>query len=60
MTIKLTKRPDDQITRCLFQQMNENEEWETYLNVGEYPLSELKQILVAMCSFYLKENSTDE
>lgn len=47
----ITKRPDDQPTRCLFQTKDKNDEWKTYLSIGEYPLEELKQILVFLCTF---------
>lgn len=61
MTIEITKRPNDQPTKCLFQKINDNGEWETYLTVGEYPLSELKKVLIGLCNFFNdEENSTDE
>ena len=57
--MKIEKREDDQPTRCLFQKKNDAGEWKTYLTVGEYPLIEMKRVLVGLCSFKL-ENSTDE
>lgn len=60
MTIEITERLDDQPTRCLFQKLNTKKEWETYLTVGEYPLCDLRKILVAICQWDKKESSIDE
>ncbi len=60
MNIKIDLRPNNQPTKCLFQKMNDNGNWETYLTVGEYPLCDLKKVLIALCEWNVKENSTDE
>ncbi len=45
--IKINKRPEDQETRCLFQRLDENKKWVTYLTVGPYGLGEFKKKIVS-------------
>jgi len=46
---------DDPFTRCVFQRLDENNEWVTFIEVGHYRLSRISEILQDIFKLKVKD-----